>query len=94
MLEPLDANKLGAIVCDEVCDEKTVDGYNIGSAKRHFAESDVIQGVHNLLKAFRHWSPHFYQKYKESERSHIQFGVLISVPHRAWLLTSIAGPSV
>lgn len=69
MLEPLDSTKLRALVCDE----EIVDCYNIRSAKRFFAENDVLQGVHNLLRAFRQWRPHLYHDHKYRERWHIQF---------------------
>ena len=79
MLEPLDSKKLRALVCDG----KDVDCYNIRAAKSFFDEDDVIEGVYNLLQAFRLWRPHLYHDHKYREKWHIQFPVRYSVPHRA-----------
>ena len=87
MLEPLDSERLHTLLCDA----DNSDCLDIRAAKRFFAKGDVIEGLYDLLRAFRVWKPHLYHDHKHREKWHIQFAVRYSVPHRAYLLTSIAG---
>lgn len=94
MLQPLDPNKLRALVCEEEnVYRNDVDYHSIRLAKSYFAENDVIQGIYSLLDAFHEqWRPHLYHENSKPERWHIQFPVHASVPHKTQPLNRSQDP--
>ena len=73
MLEPLDPEKLRALVGDD----DNADYYDGGTARSFFAEDDFAEGMKNLLQVFNLWVPYVYHDKKDFTNWHIHFRVCV-----------------